>query len=50
MQKLSIEYVLVCITKTLIYSIKHWYCNLGEIRHLLHDNNMFFINLYHFNW
>ena len=47
--KLPIECVLVCITETLIYSIKHWHCNLGEICHMLHDNDILFINLYHFN-
>ena len=38
------------ITETLIYSIKHWYCNLDEIRHMLHDNDVFIINSQQFNW
>ena len=41
-KKLSIKYVLVRITETLLHCIKHWYCNLSGIRRLLHDNDMFF--------
>ena len=40
--KIILKYVLVRITETLLHSIKHWYCNLGGIRHKLQDNDMFF--------
>ena len=40
--KLSIKYMLVRITETHMQSMKHLYCNLGGIRHMLHENDMLF--------
>ena len=46
MQKLSVKCVQVRITETLMRNIKHWYCNLDGIRHMLHDVDMLFLLIY----